>query len=160
MIFFFLYPVLISPFFSLKLFPVVLSDSAQESVPFFLTSPLDTDRLLSALPRAFPFPCCAPQHSTCPHRELFHLSIRSFLWPSSGCAPTALCLSCAEHSPSERSTPGEVSQHRAEGQIASLSLLAVLLWMCPGSSWLSELQRHSAGSCPAAIHQHPQALFI
>ena len=53
----------------------------------------------------------------------------SFLWPSSGHTPTGLCLSCAEHSLARCSTPDEVSQHRAEGQISSIALLAALLLM-------------------------------
>ena len=69
------------------------------------------------------------------------------------------CLSCTEDSPSGRSTPGEVSQHRAEGQVPLL---------CPAGHTAVDaaqdmagfgLWGHSAGSHPVAIHQHPQVLF-
>ena len=39
-------------------------------------------------------------------------SLRSFLWPFYGCAPTAPYLTCTEDSTSGRSTPSETSQPR------------------------------------------------
>jgi len=42
----------------------------------------------------------------------------AFLWPSSGCTPTAPRLSCAEDPTSGCSAPTEASQRRAEGQIS------------------------------------------
>jgi len=111
----------------------------------------------AGLPRAFPAPRCrTPVLSLSSQGAV--LSLRSFLWSSSGCAPTAPCLSCADHS--HLHTALQLRPHSAEqGQIPSLALLAMLLWMHPGSSWLSGLRGHSAGSCPAAIHQHPHDLF-
>ena len=42
-------------------------------------------------------------------------ALRSSLWPSSGPAPTAPCLSCAEGSRAGHSTPGGVSPERSRG---------------------------------------------
>ena len=50
----------------------------------------------------------------------------ALLWTCS-----SLCLSCTKDPTSGHSAPGEVSQHRAEGQIPSLTLLAMFLWMQP-----------------------------
>ena len=62
------------------------------------------------------------------------------------------------HVPPVLSTPhlgaaDEVSQHRAELQTPSLALLATLLWLPPGCSWLSVLREHSAApsSTPRAF---------
>ena len=57
---------------------------------------------------------------------MFH-PLYHFLWPFSGCTPTAPCVSCTEDFTSGRSTPGEVSQHKAEGQDDLLALLAMLV---------------------------------
>jgi len=45
----------------------------------------------------------SPALSACPHRTSIP-SLGSCLWPSSGCTPTGLCLSCTEDSTSGRST--------------------------------------------------------
>ena len=47
-------------------------------------------------------------------------SVVAFLWPFPGHSLTGPHLPCTEDSPSGRSTPGEVSQHRAEGQVPLL----------------------------------------
>jgi len=84
-------------------------------------------------------------------------SLGSLLWPS-GCAPTAPRPSCAEDSPSGCSAPGEVSV-QSRGADPSLALLAVLLWMHPGYSWLSGLRPSGSGrGAPAPLRSsrpHP-----
>jgi len=83
---------------------------------------LDTERLLSGLPRAFSSPrWTAPALSACPGRRGVP-SLWSFLWPSSGSAQTGPHLSCTEDSTSGLTTPDEVSpaQHRGTGSPPSL----------------------------------------
>ena len=58
-------------------------------------------------------------------------SLGSFLSSSSGCALTGPHLSYTEDSTPGHGNPHDVSEHRAEGQIPSLTLLATLLWMQP-----------------------------
>jgi len=58
---------------------------------------------------------CRSAPSSCSHRRGIP-SLGSFLWPSSGCAPTGPCLSCTEESTSGRSTPVRSHQRGAEGQ--------------------------------------------
>ena len=50
----------------------------------------------------------------CPHRGGVP-PFGSFLWPSSGCTQTGLCLSCMEDSTSGCSTPGEASPAQSRG---------------------------------------------
>ena len=112
---------------------------------------------------AFPSPCCTPQLSACPHRELFHPSDHF-------CGPPLDAFQQLHVSP-VLSTPHlnaalQVRSHSTEqkGRSPPSALLAVLHWMHPGSSWLSGLRGRSPGSCPGAIHwattwQPPQALF-
>ena len=98
-------------------------DPAKESVPFFLTAPSGTEGCYQVTSETSPLHTAQPQLSACPRIEV--LSSGAFLWPSSGCAPTAPCLLCAEDSTSgSSSAPGEASQHRAEGQIPSPC------WLC------------------------------
>ena len=55
-----------------------------------------------------------PALSACSHRRGIP-SLGSFLWPSSGCAPTGPCLSCTEDSTPGYITPGEVSPAQGRG---------------------------------------------
>jgi len=106
-----------SPLFSFETISLcsVTTDFAKESVHFFLTaSPLDPERLLLGLPGAFsrlnsPSSLSLPSQGRCS-------ILRSFLWPSSGCAITGSHLFCTEDSISGCSTLGEVSPVQRDGQ--------------------------------------------
>ena len=126
---FFLMSNLNLPSLSLKPFPIVLSQQTplKSLFPSFL-QPLQILKTTLRSHGAFPSLSLSSQGGV--------PSLGSFLWPSSGRSPTAPRLSCTEHSPSGCSAPGEVSQHGAEGQIPSLTLLATLLWMQP-RMWLA-----------------------
>ena len=75
----------------------VTTDPPKESVPFFpVSSPLDTERLLSGHFAAFSSPgWTAPTLSACLHGRGVP-SLASFWCPSSGCTPTGLCFSFTE----------------------------------------------------------------
>jgi len=99
-------------------------EESKESVPSFVTAPLE---ILKATLRSSWSLLFSRLHSLSsqPSLEGGIPSLGPFLWPSSGHAPTGLCLSCTEDS-----TSG-CSAHSAEGQIPSLTLLAALLRMLP-----------------------------
>ena len=116
--------------FGLKPFPLVLSHGPCYRVcPLLSHTPLQILEICSQDSWSLPF-CRLHSPALSLSSQGGVPSLGSFLWPS-GRSPTAPCLSCTEHSPSGRSAPGEVSQHGAEGQIPSLTLLATLLWMQP-----------------------------
>jgi len=76
---------------------------------------------------------------------------------SSGPAPTAPALSCAEGSRAGRRTPGGLSRAGQRGRIPSLALCPRCWGFSPGPGSLSGLPALTAGSCPAS---HPQHLFL
>ena len=101
---------------------------------------LDTERLFSGLPAAFSSPgWAAPALSACPHRGCAP-SLGSFLWPSSGCTPTGLCLSWGTGS-------------------YPLTCWAHLFWYSARYSWFSGPWGHTAGSCPDSYPPVFQVLF-
>ena len=90
----------------------ITAHSAKESVVFFLTAPLDTERLLSGHLRAFSSSGWKfTALSACTYRG----GVGSFLWHFSGHAPTRLCLSCTEGHTSGHNTPGEISSKKSRG---------------------------------------------
>ena len=78
------------------------------------------------------------------------------LWPSSGHAPTGPCHSCTEDS-----TPDETSLHLSDTGAGSppLPWWPCFFWCSPGYGWLSGLQGHAAGSCPACHSLLPLSPF-
>ena len=136
----------------LKTFPFALSQqSLLKSLPLRShRHPLDIKRSLSGLPRALSSPgWTAPDLSACPHREGVP-SIGSFLWSSSGCSLTGPHLSCTEDFTPRHSMPGEVSPAQSRGAESPPSICwPCYFWCSPGYGWLSGLQGHIAGSCPA-----------
>ena len=128
------------------------TDSAKESVPFLIPP----SQVCSQVSWSLPF-CRLHSPALSLSSQGGVPSLGSFLWPS-GRSPTAPCLSCTEHSPSGRSAPGEVSQHRAEGQIPSLTLLATLLWMQPRiplAGWAVRTQCWLMFSCHSSVPPRP-----
>ena len=105
------------PSFTLKTFPLVLSQQIllKSLTLLSYSPPLDSEMPLSGpLGTLFSLGCTAPALSGCPHRRGVP-SIGPFLWPSSGCTQTVLCLSCTEDSISGRSTPCEASPSQSRG---------------------------------------------
>ena len=75
------------------------------------------------------------------------------MWPSSGHAPTAPCLSCSENYTYVHSTPGKVSQHRAEGQDSLLhppGYAAPRIWL---AFWAAKAQCWLMSSCHSPVPQ-------
>ena len=82
------------------------------------SSPLEIERLLSCHLAAFSspgwtFPALSLSFHLCGTPGVFHL-LDHFLWPSTGCTPVGLYLSCTEVSTSGCSTSGEVSSIEEE----------------------------------------------
>ena len=124
-----------------------MTNPAGNIFPIFPLGPL---QVLKGVAGAFSSPdWTVPTLSACPHRRDAPALI-SFLWPTSGPAPTGPCPSCAEGSRAEHSTPGEVSPEQSRGPESSLSTCwPRFSWCSPGHGWPSGLPAHIAGSCPA-----------
>jgi len=91
----------------------------------------------------------APTLSAFPHRRDAPAP-RSFLWPSSGPAPTGPCLSCAEGSRAGRRTPGGVSPEQSRrAESPPSTCWPRFFWRSPGYGWPCWLPAHIGGSCPA-----------
>ena len=95
----------------------VTTDPAEQSIPFFPVAPL---WILTGHYKVTSEPSLLQAEQ--PHLsqpllvgEVIH-PLDHFLWSSLGCTPTGSYLSCTEDSTCGRSTPGEASQGRAEGQ--------------------------------------------
>ena len=88
------------------------------------------------------------QLSAFPYRSAVP-ALWSFLWPSSGPAPTGPCLSCAGGSRAGCKTPAGVSQVQSRGVESPPSTCwPHCFWCSPGCDWLSELRVYIASSCP------------
>jgi len=87
-------------------------------------------------------------------------SLGSFFWPSAGCTPARPCPPCTEDSTPGCSTPGEVSPVQSRGAGSpTLPCWPHFFWCSPSYNWLSELQGHIAGSCPACHPLVPPSAF-
>jgi len=110
---FFLISNLNLPSSSSESFPLVLTDAAEDSVPF-LPSLRYWKICCQVSPDFSSGDWIALALSACPCKGGVS-SLGSFLWPLSGHAPTGPHLSCMEHSKSGHSTPGEGSPALSRG---------------------------------------------
>ena len=127
----------------------VIRGSGEKSLSIFVVSPLYiTEGRKKVSPENFLLQAEPPQFSAFLQRRGVP-SLWSFLWPSSGPAPTGPCVSCAGHPRAGCRTPGGVSQKQSRERESPLSTFWLRCFLCsPGGNWLSGLQVHIAVLCP------------
>jgi len=159
-IFFSLMPSLNLPSFCLKQCRLVLSNRAYyRDCPLLSYSPpINTERLLSDLPRTFFSPgWTAPALSACPSRKGVP-SLASFLWSPSRCASTCPHLSCTEDSTSVLHVWSHLCIAKRQGHLPCLgghsSFDAARIWLAFGAA--GTLLAH----VQLASHQYPQVLLV
>ena len=105
------------PSFSLKWFSFVLSQQTLlKSLSTFSHPPFQYWQAALSSPLSLPFSRLHSPSSLSLSLQGGTPSLGSFLWPSSGRIPAGPHQFCAGHSTFGHSAPGELSQHRAEGQ--------------------------------------------